>query len=59
MFDLNNIPTVTKSEPANRQLCTAIRLFFDDAKNWGRGNFHPQAAARIARGDDTNIFPTA
>jgi hypothetical protein len=30
MFDLNNIPTVTKSEAANRQLCTAIRLFFDD-----------------------------
>lgn len=30
MFDLNNIPTVTKSQAANHQLCTAIRLFFED-----------------------------
>jgi hypothetical protein len=30
MIDLNNVSTVTKSEAANRQLCTAIRLFFDD-----------------------------
>lgn len=30
MFDLSNIPIVSKSEAANRQLCAAIRLFFED-----------------------------
>jgi hypothetical protein len=30
MFDLNNIPTVTKSQAATHQLCAAIRLFFED-----------------------------
>ena len=31
MSDQACAPTITKLEAANRQLCTAIRLFFDDA----------------------------
>ena len=30
MIDLNNVPTVTNLQAANRQLGTAIRLFFND-----------------------------
>jgi hypothetical protein len=30
VIDLSNISTISKLEAANRQLCTAIRLFFDD-----------------------------
>jgi hypothetical protein len=30
MIDLNNVSTVTKLGAANRQLCTAVRLFFDE-----------------------------